>query len=362
MKILFYMWLCLLTWPFYGQEVPITEEEVQTEEEILPSWENEELLNAVNRGEVIPGSSLMGRVARERLFSGAEEPLELDQAVEEEKVEEVKVEGVVEDWPTTIAENFHSAYFREPPSGYLVDPQNLLTPQEKRDRDGFFTYHAQGSSIDIYFYLFDSKQELPEGESPQQVMSEHLLKDGPSVVVFYYLGMPERTQIAYSPLVERFARPIDKKEALLRSVEEALECSDDLAQIESFSVQLSIRLYRIEKELGDFTQKQSGLMHPLSEVEVVVSKEEYLLVRLWNSDRARSVMGGFLILLFAAGAGFVAKWFAERKRIYVFPESEGSLLLDAPHAAGVGALIAYDSPASPPSLQRDEVPDYLQRM
>ncbi|MGC6426452.1 MAG: hypothetical protein ACON5H_05575 [Akkermansiaceae bacterium] len=314
-------------------------------------------MQAVEDGTVVPGSSLMGRVARERLFSGEEGPLELDAISGEET--DVSPE---QEWPNTITENDLSAYFRKPPTGFLMDPQNLLTPQEKRDREGVFSYHAKDSAIDIYFYLFDTKQELPEGESPERVMKEFLQDLGPSVVVFYYLGMPERTQIVFSPLVERMVSDEEQRMALMRSVEEALDRTGEVAQVESFSVQLSIWLYRIEKELGGLEKTKSSLIHPLSEVEIVESQKDGLLVRMWNSRRARSIAGGMGLLFFAAACGILAKWFADRKRIYVFPESKGELLLDAPHAAGVGALITYESPSLPPSRQRDDVPDYLQRM
>lgn len=310
----------------------------------------------LGEGVIVPGSSLLGSVARDLLFSGDDGPLALEPIIEEE------LEPEIEEWPTEIAENFHEAYFRQPPSGFLVDPQNLLTPQEKRDREGFFAYHAEDSSIDIYFYLFDSRQQLPEEESPERVMSEQVQDLGPSLVVFYYLGMPERTQLVFSPFLERSAKDLDKRNALVPVVEEALDRSEEVAQIESFSVQLSIRLYWMEKELGNFVKQQSSLIHPLSDKAPVFVEKLGGGEKLQRSALARNVFGGVMILALAGGVGFFAKWFADRKRIFVFPESEGSLLLEAPHAAGVGALIAYDSPSFPPSLQKDEVPDYLQRM
>ena len=93
-----------------------------------------------------------------------------------------------------------------------------LTPQEKRDREGFLAYHARDSSIDIYLYLFDAKQELPENESAERVMSEHYGESGHSVVVFYFLGIPERTQIAMSPMITETIELEARKNALIRSV------------------------------------------------------------------------------------------------------------------------------------------------
>lgn len=331
-------------------------EPIPKEGEVLPIL-NEDMERDLEEGALVPGSSLLGRIARDLLFSGDDGPLQFEPILEE-----VLEPVIEEEWPTTIAENFHEAYFRQSPSGFLVDPQNLLTPQEKRDREGFFAYHAEDSSIDIYFYLFDARQQLPEEESPERVMSEQVQGLGPSLVVFYYLGMPERTQLVFSPMLERIAKDGDKRNALVRAVEEALDRSEEVAQIESFSVQLSIRLYWMQKELENLMKQQSSLMHPLSDEAPVIVEKLGLFEKLERSALARKIFGGIVILSLAGGIGFFAKWFADRKRIYVFPESEGSLLLQAPHAAGVGALIAYDSPSLPPSLQKDEVPDYLQRM
>ncbi|MGJ8696165.1 MAG: hypothetical protein ACSHYF_07590 [Verrucomicrobiaceae bacterium] len=323
----------------------------------LPQWEEKDL-EAVQNGEVIPGSSLLGSLALERLFAEGGGSIELDP----ELMDIPEPEEIEEEWPTTIAEEFFDPYFNQAPEGYLIDPQNLLTPQESRDRQGFLSYHAKDSKLDIYFYLFDAKQELPEGESVEKVMATQMKGKSPSAVVFYFLGMPERTMIAYSPEVVRATSSEDRRNALIRSVEEALDRSEAVAQIESFSVQLSIRLYWMEKGLAEFSEEEPGVVHPItSDLEGEEKSPEGISALLAKREFQLAV-GGLAFLMSAAGLGFLGKWLADRKRVYVFPESEGSPLLEAPHAAGVGALITYSSPTLPPSLQRDEVPDYLQRM
>ena len=68
------------------------------------------------------------------------------------------------------------------------------------------------------------------------------------------------------------------------------------------------------------------------------------------------------ILLGAVGFGFLGRWIAERRIRYTFPEVDSAALLGAPHAAGVGAVISFGSAQLPAAQQRDQVPDYLQRM
>ncbi|MDE0860986.1 MAG: hypothetical protein OSA93_12565 [Akkermansiaceae bacterium] len=330
----------------------------EEEQLVMPQWSDEEMED-LEGGALVPGSSLMGSLALERLFAGNREPIEF-----EEELMNIPGEPHPEDeWPTTIDESYFQVYFRQPPGNYLIDPQNILTPQEKRDREGFLAYHARDSSINIYLYLFDAKQELPEGETAERVMSEHYGESGHSVVVFYFLGIPERTQIVMSPMITETIELEMRKNALIRSVEEALDRSEAVAQIESFSIQLSIRLYWLEKELGHLEVREASVLHPLGvEASEEVGDEAMSWNSLSNSPRVRLIGGGIGILIVTVASALFGKWLVDRKRIYVFPESEGNLLLEAPHAAGVGAVIAYTSATFPPSVQRDEVPDYLQRM
>ncbi|MDB4127811.1 hypothetical protein N9594_01555, partial [bacterium] len=103
----------------------------------LPEWDEAEL-EALESGEYVPGSSLLGRVAREFLDSNNDEPIELDPAVRnlpEEGLEPAE-------WSRVIGDQFLSAYFHDSPQGFLNDPQKLLTTQEYRDREGFLNYHA----------------------------------------------------------------------------------------------------------------------------------------------------------------------------------------------------------------------------
>ena len=338
-----------------AQESQETEEVVE-EEAVLPQWTDEDLAD-LEEGTYVPGSSIMGSVALERLFSENRDPIEF-----EPELMEIP-EEVPEEWPTTIEESFFFSYFGSPPANYLVDPQKLLTTQERRDREGFLAYHARDSGIDVYLYLFDAKQEIPDGESIEQVMAEHLKGRGHCVVVFYFLGIPEKTQMAMSPVIMETIPTEVRQNALVRSVEEALDRTESVAQIESFTVQLSIRLYWMEKELGDVTQPEASVLHPLGAEEIPEEKvSSYSWAALTSSPRFQLAASGIAILVITVVTAFIGKWFAERKRIYVFPESEGNLLLQAPHAAGVGAVIAYASPSLPPAVQRDEVPDYLQRM
>ena len=184
----------------------------------LPQWKAEDW-EMLKTGELIPGSTIFGGIALERLLSGDQEPIELDPAVRE--IPEKKPVG--EEWPTKISEKFLSRYFHHAPEAFLVDPQDLLTEQEKQEREKFLNYHADDSGFDLYVYLFDTKQEIPVGESLQGVVLDHFADKESTAVVFYFMGDPKRSELAFSEDVSGEIRRGNMRDLMKLSIGEAME-------------------------------------------------------------------------------------------------------------------------------------------
>ncbi|MGE9266568.1 MAG: hypothetical protein ACQKBY_00620 [Verrucomicrobiales bacterium] len=315
--------------------------------EDLPEW-TEEDWQRLQEGEIVPGSTLIGPAARFELFADLDQPAE----PAEPDIPEPEPEPV-EQYPTTIAAEFLASYFEEKPGGYLVDPQHLLSMQELRDREAFLDYHARDSEVDVFFYLFDVKQELPEGMSARALLARHFPDQEHVAVVAYFMGMPEKTQIAYSDAV-RNAVPQDARRSALRlAVEEALEKSDPTSQLESFSIQLSIRLYWMEKELAKLNPAETEA-RPLAEDREPLAEE--------SVDWARRLLRLLSIGATLTGILLLAWWgrtLAERKRRYLFPDHAEAPALGGSHAGGVGGVLHYRSSTVPPSAQWESSPDYL---
>ncbi|MEJ6582275.1 MAG: hypothetical protein QNL33_03970 [Akkermansiaceae bacterium] len=325
----------------------------------LPEWNKDEL-EALESGNLVPGSSLLGQMAQDYLLSESDVLIGLDPSVRDLPEEDILDDEL---WVSSIDPTFVDTYFRTRPESFLVDPQQLLTTQEFRDREGFLNYHARDTEIDFYFYLFDARQELPEEESVQQVVDDFFQGTKAVAVVFYYLGMPERTRIGFSQKVRESVVAEELDKILKMSVEKALEKSDPTSQIDSFSVQFSVRLYWLEKMVSrnrfDGSTLDSGM---LLDLEMVSEGDSGFFARLKENPL---MLYGFIVvgvLIPATLLGFLGRYYAERKREYIFPDAQGSPLLGAPHAAGVGGVISYLSVSLPPSSQREEVPNYLTRM
>ena len=318
----------------------------------LPTWKADERKEYQAAGGV-----------NQSLFLTEELPVEIPAEETKSEVEQPKADEITADpvRSSEIPEQYLAAYFAERPKEFLVDPQGLLGAKDFKDRLGFLNYHANDSSIDFYVYVFGGEQEIP-GEARAEETVERLFTTGrPAAVVFYFLGAPQRSAIYLSPSLTEGVPAAEQRRALQSSVMSAFEKLNFSEQLEAFSVQMSIRIYWMERMLGG---------HPgLEEAPVIAPKkvpvekapsaldEWKLKATGWFSQWwgfAAIVSGGLMLL-----SAFIA-WMRSRVRMR-FPELEVEPRLGGGHAAGVGAVISFASASLPPASQRDQVPDYLRR-
>lgn len=346
-----------------GEEASeVKKEEESTEEEedeilewpALPEW-TEEDLEKLKKGEIVPGRELLKELTEELTLPPPPPPEE--QLPPEPEPEEM----VVEIDPTVIEEQFLEPYFGRTPASYLIDPQEMLARQEFRDRESFLAYHAGDSEVNLYVFLFDAEQQLPEGVTVESVFDEHFNRGGPVAVVFYWLGRPERSRMALSESIENVVSEEVRERALRTSIQEAFEKTDPSHQLENFSVELSIRLYWFEKAMT-----ASGVLEPEAVDTLAVSEVTKPIVMTMPENETMllliKMLWAVIILAVVGVLVWMGRLVARRRLRYVFPEVEIEPMLGAPHAAGVGAVVSFSSSQLPPSQQRDQVPDYLQRM
>lgn len=323
----------------------------------LPAWGEDDRAR-LKKGELVPGAALLVEDSPGRPEPGvAPEP-------EEPSLELVVPEPDYD--PKIIPEEYLEDYFlASAPSaeGYLVDPQRLLSMQESLDREGFLEYHADDSEVDIRMYLFDAQQEIPPPYTLRRLVSERYA-DGPlAAVVFCFLGDPSRNMIAFGGRGAMDIAATDVRKILESAQMKAQEKSDPAAQVESFIVQLSIRLYWLERGLEE--ARLAAAPAPLQSAHPSAGNE-----RASASPGVIAVVKPYFLygmvgvtgLAFAAW-GIVMAWILwKRNRSYHFPVLEPPRRLGADYAAGVGAVLSFHSKLGSPSSQRDQVPDYLTRM
>lgn len=323
------------------------------EEPSLPAWNASERAEAEAAG-WIPGALLL---TDDPVPDEPEQPAATPLAVEEPKPEEVAEDLKVS---PEIDEKYLPAYFAERPKTFLVDPQGLLGPADARDRLGFLNYHASDSAIDLFVYVIGGNQEIPSEVREEEVIERFFTEGRPAAIVYYYLGAPQRSVVYLSPSITDSISAAEQHRALESSVMQAFEKTNPSEQFEKFLVQMSIRLYWMERMLSGGEAGQPQVVanpFPESKEKPAVAAGKFLWLSqlaLRFSLPAAVILGGFLTAF-----GF-NHWLRLRAR-YRFPEFEVEPRLGGAHAAGVGAVISFASAALPPASQRDQVPDYLRR-
>jgi hypothetical protein len=313
----------------------------------LPEWDPEDA-DKVRKGDIVPGSELLREGS-----GGQESPIPQPEILTPEGTDSTMPER----FPREIAPEFLEAYFADRPEVFLVDPQDLLSRQEYRDLASFLEFHAGDSSLDLHVYLFDARQELPPGVSIESVFREHFAKDGPHAVAFYFLGVPEKSRLVVGDRIRSGATGEERERALKTAIRKAFEKSAPSDQLDNFLAELSIRLYWFEKTMkgaSESGERGSSVEQPAASTAVAGAPVRGIasLGRFWAVG----------VLLLAVLLGWLGRLIARRRLRYVFPGFEQESLLGAPHAAGVGSVVSFSNAQLPPSQQRDQVPDYLQRM
>ena len=339
--------LCLLAWCFF-----VSDSVAELE---LPQWTKEER-RKLERGEIIPGASL--------LVDDGESVVE--QLPKPEKVEALPEPPPQPEYdPRMIPSKHLAAYFQQAPGSFLIDPQRLLTMQERMDREGFLQYHAEDSGIDVRLYLFDALQRIPSPYSLSKLVGERYASGPPTAVVCYFVGDPSRTMLAFGG---EGADKIDAgnvRKILASSMVKSLEESEPAEQVEAFIVQLSIKLYWLEKSLREDGVTVNGgqagkeVAHVAGDTTGKGGKPAGVMARLRPHLTYLLIgLGGLFLCVVSA---FSAVYLWRRNRHYRFPVLELPCRLGADYGAGVGAVIGFSDVFGSPASQRDQVPDYLLR-
>ena len=320
----------------------------------LPVWSSSDF-ERLKKGDIIAGQDFFAPVPVDpNAKIDTPPPEELPAPEVEVPVPEID-ETVI---PSEDMERYFSGPAQNPGGGtaFLVDPQDLLSQQEFRDRDSFLRYHASESGINMFVYLFDERQELPRGISAATVYEDLFSEGGPLAVVFYYLGAPDRTQVHFSSGIRAVISQDEQNRALRAAIQEAFEKSDVAYQLDEFLVELSIRLYWIERELKRSPVPRGARLEREEIVAVGGQPEKD------NGPGMGRVLLPALLIVVLGGLILLGRWLLIWRRKYFFPEVECGPLMGAPHAAGVGAVISFSNARLPPSKQRVQAPDYLRRI
>ena len=306
---------------------------------LLPGW-----------GALAQGEAEGGRWAGQWMGEGA--ALAEVEAISEDGEEaadgaadaDVLVEGGVPEFDV-------SSIFAELPGVFLVDAGELLSPVVAEERMDFLQHHAGDSMIDLYVYVLD-----PTWRVPEDVDVSRLFSGMDAAVVLYTMGEPQRAGLYLPGHLAEQVTDAEQRRSLQSSVMQASGKADADEQLEAFLVQMSIRLYWMERMIAGAVPTVEAPEIHLPELEVGPEVEVSPM----------QVPDGWILWMVAGAVVLVvvpiAWWLRFSRMRCRFPEFEVEPRLGGRHAAGVGAVISYLSPNVSPAVQRDQMPDYLRRM
>ena len=260
-----------------------------------------------------------------------------------------------------IPEKFLPAYLTVRPNAFLVDPQGLLNAADFQDRLKFLNYHASDSTIDLFVYVIGGDQDFPEERRKREIAERFFAAGRPAVIVFYTLGAPQHSTMDLSPALTSQIPAADQEHALASSIQQARQKLASAEQFETFCVQLSIRIYWMERLIsGELPAHIKDLpAAPISQAKAKAAEKKVKFLAIQNQMLQFALPAGVVLGLLAMACVF---WRIARARArYHFPVLEVEPRLGGNHAAGVGAVISFASAAVPPASQRDQMPEYLRR-
>jgi hypothetical protein len=307
----------------------------------LPRWTEEDALQLL-AGEDLSTVALFQPLADQELAAPVMEGIELPDPLLLNQQE-----------PMEIPEAELERYFSARPSAFLVDPQSMLTSQESADMTHLLSYHESDSKVNFYVYVFGSQQSLPSHIDAAQLLSAFFAESGPTVLLFYHMGEPARSEIFLSQELYRAVGQAEKVRALQSAVNSARCKSQPLDQLEAFCLQLSNRIYWMEKAY------MAGVVAPIEVDEKhsiePIHRTYFVALREWWREWQFRVILSLAIL---AVAGLAGLWRRQRRRyrLLTFPAPPR---MGAPHGAGVGASISFASNHLPPASQRKKMYDDL---
>lgn len=241
-----------------------------------------------------------------------------------------------------------------PADSFLLDAQHLITETQAGDLRHLLITRAEDAGIAAYFLILGPQQTLPANADLTQLASG-ALNQRPSCLVVYHLGNPQRTRMFASREIAEVTPPGYLSTLNQECVRDALLASEDVAQLERFVTQLSIRLFWLERSYPVSSPSSGGVSkeenpatssaEPLPEVSKTSQASPMALLEF---ERWKPLAVALAWPLFA----ITALWFLIRflikirrrrhsRTIWLLPEVTPAQRLGGTHCGGCGGMLKY---------------------
>lgn len=241
-----------------------------------------------------------------------------------------------------VTPEFLAASANTLPNEYLIDPAALVSEVHQQDLMRFLEFHAHDAQIKLHVLILAADQKLP-AEVNLDAMSSGSLAKGTACLVVYPLGEPWRARLFLSKTVHDHASGEFMKETARACVTEAMQSSDVHDQLRSYAVELSTRLFWLQKALGT-SPEHSSSGQPLAEISSD-SPAQSLAGRQISPLVPAGTLGGIMILgiLSRPLLRRLRQWRRLRlqNRVWLLPEVETIPRLGGAFTGGGGGMLCY---------------------
>jgi len=237
-----------------------------------------------------------------------------------------------------VTHEFMAVCAATPPGEFLLDPEMLVPEMQSQAISKFLEFHARDARIRLHVIVLPKQKKLAETSQVDHVAVGSLLARE-SCLLVYPLSEPWRAQLFLSRSVHSQVSEAFLHETLQTCVHSALQSSDSYDQLQRYMVELSTRLFWLQKALGNRAGAAKPGEHHLTAVSTTVKPSKSFDFAPWLTTAS--------ILLALAGLWVVAwllfrNWQHRRsKSVWILPEPETVPRLGGAFTGGGGGMIRY---------------------
>lgn len=225
------------------------------------------------------------------------------------------------------------------PKEFLIDPELLLPEMQAQAMSQFLEFHARDARIHLRVLVLPKNRKMSEAPSFERIASGSLMARE-SCLVVYPLSEPWRAQLFLSENVHRETSDAFLRETLQSCVNSAVQTSDAHDQLHRYMVELSTRLFWLQKALAGSPGGLSAKAHGMSQVSPGGQKN----VAGSNSSAILLASFGIAVLitaLLAIHLNTKRRLTQQTKFVWHFPEPETIPRLGGAFTGGSGGMIRY---------------------
>ena len=239
-----------------------------------------------------------------------------------------------------ITPEFMTLCEQTPTGEFLIDPEVHLPEMQAQAMREFLEFHAHDARIQLHVLVLPKDKKWPDTLPFDRIASGSLLAQE-SCLVVYPLSEPWRAQMFLTRSIHSHASDNFLHETLQACVSSALQTTDAHDQLHRYVVELSTRLFWLQKALAG----RAGTNSADDKDMATITREE---------EKSGSPTSMTSVLLIAGGAvavmviALLAIWFGARrlrtrqtKFVWYFPEPETVPRLGGAFTGGGGGMLRY---------------------